>query len=227
MSQSPQTKPNSGITTVIFDYGAVLSHFPHRHEFERMANVFGAGEQTFPDLWLRNRGPYDRGDLTPEAYWSQMGVDAGRPLQPAQIDELHQWDMEMWARENEAMVAWMRALRAAGIKVGLLSNMHDGMIAFIRNKFAWLNEFDFQTFSAEIKMVKPDADIYEYTLRGLGVSAEKSLFIDDREGNVRTARELGMHAIQFESVEQLRKELENLNFTILPDATPEPASQYS
>lgn len=204
------------IKTVILDYGEVLCHRPSPEEFQRMASLFGVSREAFAELWLRNRGAFDRGDLTADAYWAALGEDAGRPVHAQHIAELRKWDMEMWGRENAIMVNWMRALRANGIQVGLLSNMHAEMVAYVRKKFAWLDEFDFQTFSADVKMVKPCTEIYEYTLRGMGVVAEESLFVDDRIGNVETARTLGMTAIQFESVAQLRTELKALSFTVLP-----------
>ncbi len=79
--------------------------------------------------------------------------------------------------------------------------------------------FDFKTFSAEVRMIKPDPAIYEHTLQGLGVSATEALFLDDREPNIRAARMLGIHAIQFSSVEQLKNDLEALGFPVLPAVT--------
>ncbi|MGB6477983.1 MAG: HAD-IA family hydrolase, partial [Candidatus Sulfotelmatobacter sp.] len=102
------------------------------------------------------------------------------------------------------------------IKTGLLSNIHPAMIAYLRENFEWLELFDFKTFSAEVRLIKPDPAIYEHTLRGLGVRAGETLFVDDREINVQAARELGIHAVQFRSVAQLRRELEAIEFPILP-----------
>jgi FMN phosphatase YigB (HAD superfamily) len=65
-------------------------------------------------------------------------------------------------------------------------------------------------------LIKPDAAIYEHTLRGLGVKPEETLFVDDREINVQAARELGIRAVRFQSIEQLREELEAMEFSILP-----------
>jgi FMN phosphatase YigB (HAD superfamily) len=81
-----------------------------------------------------------------------------------------------------------------------------------------MENFTFKTLSAEVRLIKPDPAIYEYTLHGLGVSAEVTLFVDDREPNVRTARTLGMHAIQFQSVAQLKNDLEAFGFPVLPEA---------
>jgi putative hydrolase of the HAD superfamily len=124
----------------------------------------------------------------------------------------------MWGKVNVLMVNWLRELRRGGIKTGLLSNIHPAMITYLRENFDWLELFDFKTFSAEVRLIKPDAAIYEHTLRGLGVRPEETLFVDDREVNVQAARDLGIHAVQFRSVEKLREDLKRIGFSILPVA---------
>ena len=90
------------------------------------------------------------------------------------------------------------------------------MIAYLRENFDWIDQFDCITFSAEVGLIKPDAAIYEHTLRGLGVAPSETLFVDDREINIQAAREIGIHSVKFQSTAQLRKELEEINFLILP-----------
>jgi len=126
--------------------------------------------------------------------------------------------MEMWTNVNSGMIAWAKELRSSGMKIGLLSNMHPEMVAHCRKHFSWLNIFDFSTFSGEVRLIKPDPAIYEHTLRGLGVTASETLFLDDREVNIRAAQELGMYAVRFESIGQLRRELAAAGFPILPAA---------
>ena len=207
----------SGIRAVIFDYGEVLCHRPPDEEFHRLAGVFGADRDSFQTLWDKNRGAFDRGDITAEEYWTALAVDAGTEIDRQKLDQVCKWDVEMWGRANLEMVGWLGSLRRGGIKTGLLSNIHPAMIAYLRENFEWLELFDFKTFSAEVRLIKPDPAIYEHTLRGLGVRAAETLFVDDREINVRAARGLGIRAVQFRSVGELRRELEGIGFLILPE----------
>ncbi len=204
------------IRAVIFDYGEVLCHRPPDEAFQRLAKVFGADRNLFQTLWDKNRGAFDRGDITAEAFWMALAADAGVAIDGEQLDLVCKWDVEMFGKANLEMVGWLRSLRRGGIKTGLLSNIHPAMIAYLRENFEWLELFDFKTFSAEVRLIKPDPAIYEHTLRGLGVRAGETLFVDDREINVLAARELGIHAVQFRSVVQLRRELEAIGFPILP-----------
>jgi putative hydrolase of the HAD superfamily len=206
----------TNIHSVVLDYGEVLCHRPSEEEFSRLAKVFGAGGNSFQALWDKNRGAFDRGDMTARAYWSALAEDAAAGIDPGQLDQICKWDVEMWGNTNLHMVKWLRQLRRAGIKTALLSNMHPDMISYLRKNCDWLDLFDFMTFSGEVRLIKPDPAIYEHTLRGLGATAHETLFVDDRGINIEAARELGIHALQFQSVAQLRHDLEAIGFPILP-----------
>lgn len=206
----------SKIRAVILDYGEVLCYPPTVEEMGRMAALFGMQPVPFRQLWDRNRLLYDRGDLSTEAYWSELAKDAGTQLTPEQFIQLRQWDLEMWAHDNPAMVEWLRQIHLSGVKTALLSNMPHEMIRYIRQEFDWLDQFDHQTFSAEVRLIKPDPAIYEHSLRGVGVAPSEALFVDDKEPNVQGARAVGIRAIRFRSVEQFRNELGELGFRVLP-----------
>jgi HAD superfamily hydrolase (TIGR01509 family) len=46
---------------------------------------------------------------------------------------------------------------------------------------------------------KPDSYIFQYTLEKLGIEANETIFLDDREKNVIGAKALGIHAIHYEN----------------------------
>jgi len=62
-------------------------------------------------------------------------------------------------------------------------------------------------WSFQLGIAKPDPEIYRHTLAKLGTRPEETLFIDDKLENIEAARALGMKAIQFFSVEELRADL--------------------
>ncbi len=206
----------NSLKAVIFDYGEVLCHRPKPEEINRLAGFFGVTVERLPEIWERNRGAYDRGDLTPEAYWSMLAEDAGNKMGPGTLEEVCKLDLGMWSNINSDMIDWAHRLRSLGLKIGLLSNMHSTMVTHCRAQFDWLKLFDYVTFSGEVRMIKPDSAIYDHTLRGIGVSASQALFLDDRDINIQAARVLGIHAIRVQSMEQLRRDLQNLGFPILP-----------
>jgi putative hydrolase of the HAD superfamily len=211
-------RPNGApsISAVILDYGQVLAHSATPEDFGRMAKILNSSFESFYTLWQNTRDPYDRGDFTPEEYWLKLAAQANSSLDRSQIEILRNVEVEIWSHVDQGMLDWVRQLRAAGIKTGFLSNMPRDLVTYLRANCEWMENFVFKTFSSEVRLIKPDPAIYEHTLHGLGVSASESLFVDDREINIQAARALGMHAIQFSSIAQLKDDLEAMGFPILP-----------
>jgi putative hydrolase of the HAD superfamily len=204
------------VRAVVLDYGEVLCFLPTPDAIARMARVFRIDPQSFLPIYTQSRGPYDRGDLLPEEYWHAFASQAGVTLGGDVIEELRRWDVEMWSRTNDPMILWLESLRPAGVKTAILSNMPTDMVAHVRRNFAWIKHFDHQIFSADVRRIKPEPAIYEYSLDVLKLPASDVLFIDDREVNLEQARAAGMRGIRFQSVKQLRDDLYALGFHILP-----------
>lgn len=201
---------------LILDYGEVLCFKPTPEQIERMAAIFGITAGHFMKLYERNRREYDRGDLSAERYWFSFADEPRLRLRADQIPLLRDWDVEMWSNTDPLMIAWLKAVQLSGLRTALLSNMHNDMITQVRNTFSWISYFDCVVFSGEERLAKPEAAIYERCLEELGTSPHQTLFVDDRNVNVGAARNLGIRAIRFESVRQLRAQLEDLGFPILP-----------
>ena len=68
------------------------------------------------------------------------------------------------------------------------------------------------TVSGDIRLIKPDPAIYAHHTRVFGLDPAATLFIDDSEKNVASAREFGWQAILFEDPEQLRADLTGYRF---------------
>ncbi|NCO97404.1 MAG: hypothetical protein COY38_02935 [Candidatus Aenigmarchaeota archaeon CG_4_10_14_0_8_um_filter_37_24] len=99
-------------------------------------------------------------------------------------------------------------------KVVYLSNNVKERVDFLRSKFNFEGDFDFGIMSNEVGLIKPDPKIYELILERLEVGPEKCVFIDDREGNLRPARELGIKTILFKDSGQLVEDLKKLGIKL-------------
>lgn len=204
------------IKAVILDYGEVLCHAPAPRYIESMSAIFNLSPQAFRAIYDRHRLPYDRGDYSPETYWSKFEEETGLKLTASHLHQLREWDVEMWSDVDPAMLAWVDALRAHRLKLALLSNMHADMARRFRQRFEWVAKFDAAILSAEIKSVKPEPGIYLRALQMLEVTPAEALFIDDRERNTRGANQVGIRAIRFTSLDQLAHELEEPGLADIP-----------
>jgi putative hydrolase of the HAD superfamily len=172
----------------------------------------GLPADRFEPLYWADRHAYDEGKLTGLAFWQKFARDAGLNLSPAAIDELNHVDARMWTTQNPAMLAWQQQLKQHGLLTAILSNMGDNVLANIEREFLWIHNFDALVWSFQHQMAKPDPAIYRLVLEKLNVRPEESLFLDDKLVNIEAAQALGMHAIQFSTVDKLRADLVALGF---------------
>ncbi|MGH9573343.1 MAG: HAD family hydrolase [Candidatus Acidiferrales bacterium] len=214
----------SSIRAVIFDYGEVLCRIAPLAQFAPMARILGITPERLLQRYMQNRLDYDRGDVTSEGYWSGFAQEAGVALTDAQVNELNRRDCELWWDLDPDLMDWIERLRANGIKAGVISNMFIGLAKQIRAGAPWLHRFDDYTFSAEIRVTKPDPAIYRHSLQQLHVSAHEALFLDDRETNVNGARAVGMEGLVYSTPSRLREDLKGWGFPILPGASLEPST---
>jgi len=206
----------SRIRAVVLDYGEVLCLRPNVASLSRMARVFGIEPGPFLGFYVSSREPYDQGAITAENYWLSFACLLGVQIDAKLIEKLRCWDTEMWSRINPNMTEWLERLNGAGFKTALLSNMELDMAVYARKHFQWLGHFHHQLLSCELGLIKPDLRIFHECLRRVGVRPGEALFVDDRQVNVDAAEAIGMRAIRFQSVEQLRTELQEMGFEVLP-----------
>ena len=94
---------------------------------------------------------------------------------------------------DDAMLDGVRALRAAGVRTGLLSNSWGDGLAYDP---ALLEElFDAWVISSEVGLRKPDPAIYELATQRIGLPPTACVYVDDLPGNLKPARALGMATV--------------------------------
>ncbi len=99
---------------------------------------------------------------------------------------------------SEGIVSLIHELKQKGYKLYILSNMTRN---FIKNdyKFPILNEFDGIVYSASIKMVKPNSNIYEYLLKKYNLVGSECIYIDDMKTNLTAAVRFGINTFDYQS----------------------------
>ena len=204
------------LQAVIFDYGEVISGPPDAEVHRRMVAIAGVDEEAFEKSYWLHRLDYDADILNRETYWQTLAQECGTHFSEQQIEQLLEQDARMWMHLNPAMLAWIPRLKQAGLKLGILSNMPEGVLDVMKPQFAWLDQFDHLTWSCDLGVVKPDPAIYLHTARKLKVPLDQALFIDNLEKNIAGAEAVGMQAALFANVEQFQELLNQRGFGLPP-----------
>lgn len=188
---------------VIFDYGGVLALHQTREDAEHLAELAGLTPDVFNSVYWAERGAYDKGLMTAEDYWNGMAVKSGKTFTADQIRLLIEADNISWTHFDDEMYAYVRKLRSAGKRIAVLSNMPHELGEVIKATTEGFEPFHHITLSYEVRSIKPEPEIYEHCLAGLGLEAKDVLFLDDRPENIEGARRLGIDGIRFTSRDEV------------------------
>ncbi|MFN8188796.1 MAG: HAD family phosphatase [Gaiellales bacterium] len=109
-------------------------------------------------------------------------------------------------RPEQAMLDAVGAVRAAGLRTGLITNSW-GTGIYER---APLDLFDATVISGDVGLHKPQPEIYELGAERIGVAPERCAFVDDLRENVAGAESVGMAAILHRGPTTTIAELERL-----------------
>ncbi len=196
------------VRTIIFDLGGVvLNRGLWLFREYLVQNYKVTNEQTINVLIKKYYKPYFSGIFSEEEFWANslkdLGIDADwRILRKKLLN---------FFEPNPGMFRLIDTLRKNNYKTVLLSDQTKEWWSILNKKYSISSHFDSCIISAEVGVNKPDPQIYEIALKQSNSKAQKSLFIDDLEENLKPAQQLGMKTILFENCDQLKKELSLLS----------------
>ena len=106
-----------------------------------------------------------------------------------------------------------------------LAQTHRYPMCSLNNESLELNEYRIRTFklrdyfesffsSCYLGLRKPNIEIYKLALKITQREPQECVMIDDRGLNLETAKEIGIHTIQFKNVSQLRADLAQLDIVV-------------
>lgn len=201
---------NHSIQAVIWDMGGVLVRTEDYHPREALAAQFGMTRLELEDLVFTGESAdlASVGKISYRDHFAQ--VSRALQLSPQALEA---FERAFWAgdRMDWELISFIKYLRP-GLKTGLLSNAWSETRFIVERafSFAFDHVFDTTVFSADVGMMKPQAEIYQLVLERLNCPAERAVFIDDMPGNIEGARVVGLRGIRFTSHEQTISELRTL-----------------
>lgn len=191
---------------VVFDLGNVLLRWDPRFLYRE---IF-AGDEERMEWFLANictsqwNIEQDKGRTFEEAV---QVLAAQHPDHAPHIHAYHERWHETLPGAIEDTVTILNELDQKGVPLYAITNFNGPKFRETQKRFDFLNRFRDIVVSGEVRMLKPDAEIFEHFLARNDLAAGNCLFIDDSRANVTGARKIGMEAIHFESPQQLQQDL--------------------
>jgi len=195
------------IKAVFFDYGGVIQRTEFQAPRQHLAEKFGMDYDDIDKLVFGS--PTARrasvGEITEETHWQEVLKRLKVPATEQKSIETEFFGGDVIDRE---LVEYIRSLKGK-YHTGLISNAWSGMRAFLEREHL-IELFDTVVISSEVKIAKPDAEIYQLALKQAGIDAEDAIFVDDVEANIETCEQIGMMGIVFRDQKAVLRTLKKL-----------------
>lgn len=205
------------ITTILWDVGGVLlTNGWDRKGRAALQAQFGLDHDTFEERHEMSNDAWEKGFITVEEYLRKTVFHEPRNFTP---DDFY-----------AAMKAQSQVLSDSALGIlGNLAASDSFFLGMLNNESRELNDYRIETFhlhdyfeiflsSCYVGLRKPDTDIFKLALNILQEDPKSVAFVDDRQGNVQAALDVGIHGIRYQGAEQLRTEFGKLGIQLQAEA---------
>ena len=196
------------IKNIIFDFGGVLLDWNPRYLYKSYFNNDVEMEHFPADIC--------------NGEWN-IRQDAGRPFAEAVTElqatfpeyaeaiQMYDDDWEKMLKcELPESIDLLKELKFMGYGIYGLTNWSAEKIGYAFANYSFFSLFDGIVVSGVEKVVKPDRKIYEILLERYSLKPGECVFIDDNQDNVDMAKVLGINAIRFDNIGNVKEHLETL-----------------
>ena len=196
------------IKNIIFDFGGVLLDWNPRYLYKSYFNNDEEMEHFLADIC--------------NGEWN-IRQDAGRPFaeavkelqakfpEYAEAIQMYDDDWEKMLKcELPESIDLLKELKFMGYGIYGLTNWSAEKIGYAFANYSFFSLFDGIVVSGVEKVVKPDRKIYEILLERYSMRPGECVFIDDNQDNVDIAKVLGINAIRFDNIGNVKEHLETL-----------------
>ncbi|WP_137135465.1 HAD family phosphatase [Rhizobium sp. FKY42] len=200
------------IDHIVFDIGKVLIHWDPTIPYQRIIPDADERRWFFENVCTHDWNmEQDRGREWPEA---EAELIEKFPDHADNIRAFRKNWHEMVAPAYHDSVAVMESLIEQGHDVTMLTNFAADTFRHAREMYPFLNRPRGVTVSGEVRLIKPDIEIYRLHTATFGLVPERTLFIDDTAINVEGAKKAGWQAVQFIGIDTLRADLQRYGFSV-------------
>jgi HAD superfamily hydrolase (TIGR01509 family) len=198
------------VQTIIFDIGRVLVRVDVSRAMQDLAQGIPLSPQ---ELWTAiekdPRWPdWQEGRITPRDWHLHLAKRLGGSLSFEQFTDAWNRALDPQPIQNDSLFESLRK----NFRLGLLSNTDPIHVAHLEATFDFFRFFpkSTRTYSCAVGSSKPSPLIFRDALNSLRAKAESSVFIDDVEAYVNSARSLGLRGIHYQNPAQLKADLKAL-----------------
>jgi putative hydrolase of the HAD superfamily len=194
---SPRLSPGDA-DALLFDLGRVVLDIDFSKALASWAGHAGCDPAAIAARFVVDETfrKHETGMISDEAYFDSLRAALGIAIGHDQF--LEGWNT-IFAGEIEGITSQLERA-AKHFPLYVFSNTNQPHVDYFTRAYAQtLKPFRELFYSSSIGLRKPDAAAFDHVVKAMGVPASRVVFFDDLADNVKSARALGIKAVQVKS----------------------------
>lgn len=181
------------LQSVIFDIGRVLVNYRPMELMKKLGISPEIARRLDEIITLRKEfDEYERGVLSHRQIRDLAVAD--EPGLEAEIDlYMDHWEEQFYPISYNVETFYQ--IKEAGLKVYFLSNWMEKSYLNCIAPLPFVQAADGALISYQVKLIKPEPEIFHLLLDTYGIDPKTALFIDDLEPNIKTAKSIGLNVL--------------------------------
>ncbi|NOZ08835.1 MAG: HAD family phosphatase [FCB group bacterium] len=193
---------------IIFDVGNVLLRWnPAKVIAEKFPPGIAEKLQSAETVLHTHWHDLDRGTLTRE---EAINLFAGLADIPLEVMREVYFALRDSLDLDPAAYDLLLDLSHSGYTLFCISNMSLDFWEYLKLRYTFWTVFNDIIISAEVRMIKPDKEIFQHAIDRFGIDPRQSIFIDDSLPNITAATDLDLTGILFLNARHCRHRLEEI-----------------
>ena len=199
------------ISAIFWDVGGVLlTNAWDREQRQGTLKQFALDEVEFENRHEMLVSSLERGKISLQQYLERAIFYRPRSFTP---DAFKEYMFSLSQPDKETLQLAAELARSGKYRMSTINNESRELNLFRIQTFGLREIFSLFVSSCFVGLRKPEEGIYRLALEMTQRPPEECCFVDDRPLNLDSASRLGMHVIQMENAEQLRRDLQKLGAT--------------
>jgi len=199
------------ISAIFWDVGGVLlTNAWDREQRQGTLKQFALDEVEFENRHEMLVSSLERGKISLQQYLERAIFYRPRSFTP---DAFKEYMFSLSQPDKETLQLAAELARSGKYRMSTINNESKELNLFRIQTFGLREIFSLFVSSCFVGLRKPEEGIYRLALEMTQRPPEECCFVDDRPLNLDSASRLGMHVIQMENAEQLRRDLQKLGAT--------------
>ncbi len=201
------------VSGIVFDFGGVMTTQTMPERVRGCVDACGLSWAGVKAGFAKYRHLLDGGFLSMEEMYDLIFADEDVSPSEAARERILEEDVSSFCEGfvNLETLAWMREIKEAGYKIGILTNMPHSFVPHFKESYGdFIDLADALVISGDERMFKPQQRIYRLLQERIGLPPEELCFVDDVEENCEAARAAGWQAVQFLDNAQAARDVKSL-----------------